>query len=185
MRPLPEKFDELESLLLNYRDTLAQNTGVPFVRLVYHPGEEIECQRRRALLQKTLQQRGIPVQIVSCRDIIFAHYEERDWLDELFAMDRDNRPGLADEIARNARRITTERVLAAAESLGRDGVILLVDTAFLYPYTHLTATLEDVTNRVTPPLCLVIFYPGEVDIDRQLLFLGVRPSGYYRTRDLI
>jgi hypothetical protein len=184
LKPLPQKFDELESLLHGYRDTLAQNAGVPFVRLVYQPGDEAECQRRCALLEQTLQQRGVPVAVVSCRDVIFAHYQERGWLDTLFAMDREQRDGLADEIARNTRRVTTQRVLDAAERLGRDGVIFLVDTAFLYPYVHLTATLEDVTNRITPPQCLVIFYPGEVDIDGQLLFLGVRPSGYYRTRDL-
>lgn len=185
MRPLPERFDELETLLLDYRHTLAQNTGVPFVRLVYHPSEESDCQRHRARLERTLQQKSIPFQVVSCRDIIFGHYQERGWLEALFAMDRDNREGLADEIAMNARRVTTDRVLAAAERLGPDGVIFLVDTAFLYPYTHLTATLEDITNRITPPLCLVIFYPAEIDLDQQLLFLGVRPSGYYRTRDLV
>jgi len=54
-----------------------------------------------------------------------------------------------------------------------------------YPYLHLAPVLEDCTNCITPPLVLVVFYPGEVDVDGQLLFLGVRPSGYYRTRDLI
>ena len=45
MRPLPDKLEELEDLLLNYRDTLAQNTGVPFIRLVYRPDEEVDCRR--------------------------------------------------------------------------------------------------------------------------------------------
>jgi hypothetical protein len=49
----------------------------------------------------------------------------------------------------------------------------------------LALLLDDCTNRITPPLALVVFYPGEVDVDGRLLFLGVRPSGYYRTRDLI
>ena len=55
MRPLPEKFEELEDLLLHHRGTLAQNTGVPFVRLVYRPDEEIECRRQRELLERTLR----------------------------------------------------------------------------------------------------------------------------------
>jgi hypothetical protein len=44
--------------------------------------------------------------------------------------------------------------------------------------------LDGFTNRIVPPMALVIFYPGEVDVDGRLLFLGQRPSGYYRTRDL-
>jgi hypothetical protein len=31
----------------------------------------------------------------------------------------------------------------------------------------------------------VVFYPGTMNIDNQLMFLGKRSSGYYRTRDLV
>ena len=33
-------------------------------------------------------------------------------------------------------------------------------------------------------MVLVVFYPGEVDLDNQLLFLGMRPSGYYQRATL-
>ncbi|MFQ5472306.1 MAG: BREX protein BrxB domain-containing protein [Dehalococcoidia bacterium] len=186
MRPLPEKFDEVEDLLLHHRETLAQNTGVPFIRLVYHPeDEETECRRRRELLERTLRREGVPVEVVSCRGAIFVHYEQRGRLNQLFELEKTESDRLNASIGRYARRELTNRLLAAAERLNGNGVIFLVDVAFVHPYFHLTPVLDDCTNRIAPPLALVVFYPGEVGVDGQLLFLGVRPSGYYRTRDLI
>ena len=185
MRPLPEKFEELEDLLLHHRGTLAQNTGVPFVRLVYRPEEEVECLRRRELLERALRREGIAVETVSCRGAIFAHYERRGRLNQLFELERTEGERLSASIARHARQELTDQLLSAAERLNSDGVIFLVDVAFVYPYLHLTPILDDCINRITPPMALALFYPGEVDVDGRLLFLGVRPSGYYRTRDLI
>lgn len=185
MRPLPNKFEELEDLLLNYRDTMAQNTGVPFIRLVYRPDEEVDCQRRHVSLERALRQKNIAVQVVSCRDIIFAYYEQRGLLDQLFEADKAGETRLAANITTHAQQTLEQQLSAATEQLGRDGVIFLVDTAFLYPYLPLTETLDTFTNRIEPPMALVVFYPGEVDLDNQLLFLGMRASGYYRTRDLI
>ena len=185
MRPLPEKFEELEELLLHHRHTLAQNTGVPFVRLVYRPDEEVECRRLRERLARMLKRDGVRVETVSCRGAIFAHYERRGRLDQLFEMEGIEGDRLSANIARHARQELVHQLLAAAERLNGDGVILLIDAAFIYPYLHLGPVLDDCTNRITPPMALALFYPGEVDVDGRLLFLGVRPSGYYRTRDLI
>jgi hypothetical protein len=185
LRPLRQKFEELEDLLLHHRRTLAQNTGVPFVRLIYRPDEEAPCQRFREPLARTLEREKVVVETVSCRGVIFTHYEQQGRLDRLFELEQTEGERLSAHIARRARRELTERLIGAAERLPGDGVIFLVDVAFLYPYLHLSPVLDACTNRITPPLALVIFYPGEVDVDRQLLFLGQRPSGYYRTRDLI
>lgn len=185
MKPLQEKFEELEELLLHHRRTLAQNTGVPFVRLVYQPEEEVECRRLRQRLARTLKREGVSVETVSCRGAIFAHYERRERLNQLFELERTEEDRLSVSIARHGRREVTNQLLAAAERLKGDGVVFLDDVAFLYPYLHLAPVLEDCTNCITPPLALAAFYPGEVDVDGRLLFLGVRPSGYYRTRDLV
>lgn len=184
MRPLPEKFEELEELLLHHRATLAQNTGVPFVRLVYRPEKEVECRRRRELLEKVLKQKGTAVERISCREVIFTHYERHGRLDQLFELERTERDRLSASIAKRARQELVNQLLAAAERLKGDGVIFLVDAAFVYPYLRLAPVLDDCINRITPPMALIIFYPAEVDVDGQVLFLGMRPSGYYRTRDL-
>jgi hypothetical protein len=144
LRPLRENLGELDDLLLNHRRTLDQNTGVPFVRLVYRSEEEPRCQ-----MESTEGER------------------------------------LSDHIAQRAHQELTNRLLAAVERLGEDGVIFLTETAFAYPYLSPSSVLEDCTNCIIPPMALVVFYPGEVDVDKRLLFLGQRPSGYYRTRDLV
>lgn len=185
MKPLLKKFDELEDLLLNHRTHLDQNTGVPFVRLVYQPEQEVECQRLTRSLARTLKQKGITVETVSCRGVIFAYYEETGRLEQLFELESTEGDRLGQYIAKRAREELVGRILSAVERLGDDGVILLTETAFAYPYLSLSSVLEDCTNRITAPMALVVFYPSEVDVDQRLLFLGQRPSGYYRTRDLI
>ena len=185
MRPLRENFEELEDLLLNHRRTLDQNTGVPFVRLVYRPEEEPKCHRLWQSLARTLEQKGVPVETVSCRDVIFAYYERTGRLEQLFEMESTEGQRLSDHIAQRAHQELTGRLMAAVERLGEDGVIFLTETALAYPYLSLSSVLEDCTTCIIPPMALVVFYPGEVDVDKRLLFLGQRPSGYYRTRDLI
>ena len=185
MRPLLGKFDELEDLLLNYRHQLDQNTGVPFVRLVYRPQQEVRCQQLTQSLARTLKQKGIPVETVSCRGAIFTYYEETGRLEQLFELEATEGNRLNEYITRRAREELSDRLLSAAEHLRDDGVILLTETPFAYPYLSVSAVLEDCTNCIAPPMALVVLYPGEVDIDGRLLFLGQRPSGYYRTRDLI
>jgi hypothetical protein len=185
LRPLPQKFEELEDLLLHHRRTLAQNTGVPFIRLVYWPDEEVACQRFREALARTLEREGVAVETVSCRGVIFTRYEQKGRLSQLFELERTGGERLSASITRHARQELRDRLVSAAERLHGDGAIFLVDAAFLYPYLHLSPVLEACTNRITPPLALVVFYPGQVDVDGRLLFLGQRPSGYYRTRDLV
>mgnify|MGYP001040886690 CR=1 FL=1 len=185
MRPLLQKFDELEDLLLNYRAQLDQNTGVPFVRLVYEPEQEIECRRLTSSLARTLDKKGVSVETISCRGVIFTYYEESGRLQQLFELESTEGERLDEYITKRAREELNKRLLRAVEGLGDDGVILLTETSFVYPYLSLSSVLEDCTNRIMPPMALVVFYPGEIDIDGRLLFLGQRPSGYYRTRDLI
>jgi len=185
LRPLPDKFEELEKLLLHSRDTLAQNAGVPFIRLVYRPEEEQACCHQRETLARVLVDRGIPVETVSCRGAFFAHYERLGRLDRLFELAETNPDWLERNIGQHARKEMVSQLLAAAATLGSDGVIFMVDTAFTYPYLSLAGVLHDVTNQIVPPMALVLFYPGELSVDGELLLLGRRPSGVYRTIDLM
>lgn len=180
-----DKFDELEDLLTQHRRTLAQNTGVPFIRLVYQAEEEYPCQRLRETLARTLAQKQVTVKTVSCCGAVFTHYEERGRLEQLFELEQTGTERLSANIARHARRELDRRLASTIEGLKGDGVIFLVDTAFAYPYFQLGPVLDACTNLITPPMALVVFYPGEVDANGRLMFLGQRLSGYYRTRDLI
>jgi hypothetical protein len=185
LRSLQDKFDELEGLLLHHRSDLGQHSGVPFIRLVHRPDEEVACQRFRAALARTLRREKVAVETVSCRTAMFDYYERRGLLEDLYALERAGDEQLADHIAQRGHESLTAELLAAARRLPGDGVILLVDVAFLYPYLHLGGVLDACTNAIVPPVAMVVFYPAEIDVDRGLLFLGKRPSGYYRMRDLI
>ena len=109
----------------------------------------------------------------------------RGRIEQLFELETSDGDQLASGIGRHAREELVKRLLAAVTHLSGDGVILLSDLAFAYPYLQLAPVLDDCTNHIRSPLALVILYPGDIDLEGQLLFLGVRPSGYYRTRDLI
>ncbi len=185
MRPLQDKFDELETLLLHHRDTLAQNTGVPFLRLVYRPEEEESCGRQRDTLIRVLESQGIPAVTVSCKGAIFAHYERQGRLERLFELEKTEPEWLQRSMGPHARKEMVERLLQAADRLPGDGIIFVVDTALVYPYLSLAGVLHDITNQITSPTALVLFYPGEVSVDGELLLLGRRASGTYRTRDLV
>lgn len=185
MQPLRDKFEALEQMLLRHRRTLAQSNGVPFVRLVYEPEAETECRRYRDALRRVLARESVAVRTVTCRGVIFTHYEARGRLDRLFEVEQTEPDAVADHITRRAGPALEARVMAAVEALGEDGVIFLEDVAHLYPYLQLGPVLEACVNRIRPPMALVVFYPGELDVDGNLLFLGQRPSGYYRARDLI
>jgi hypothetical protein len=185
LRPLPEKFDELETLLLYHRRTLGQSIGAPFIRLVYEPDEAIACQRHRRRTARVLEEREhIPVRTVSCRGAIFAHYEERGRLDALFAFSPAEVAEVSGAMANYASDELEARVLEASRALGDDGVIFLTDVAFLYPYVQLGGVLEACIDHIRAPKALVFFYPATVDVNNTLWFLGRRRSGYYRARTL-
>jgi len=175
----------LERWLLRDRALLSQHTGVPFVRLVYQPAEEADCIRRRDVLRRALEGRGVRVEAVSCRDVIFAHYERRGRLEQLFELEATAGPELLESIASHASQELTSRMMRAVKLLGSDGVVFVTDVTFLYPYLHLGPILDNCTNCIRPPMALAVFYPGELNLEGRVMFLGVRPTAYYRTRDLI
>jgi hypothetical protein len=185
LRPLRDKFNELEELLLHHRHNLDQSTGVPFIRLVYAPDQEVECRRRWQSLANVLQHKGLPLEIISCKGLIFEYYERRRRLEQLYTLEQEKPKEISRHIAKRASEALQGQLLAAGERLREDGIIFLVDAAFAYPYIHLGPALEACTNHIRPPTALVVFYPGEVEGDDTLLFMGKRPSGYYRARDLI
>ena len=71
---------------------------------------------------------------MSCRDVIFAYYEQRGLLDQLFEADKAGESCLAANITAHAEQTLDRQLFDAIQQLGHDGVIFLVDTAFLYPY---------------------------------------------------
>jgi hypothetical protein len=181
---LIEKFTELEKLILGQRQTLHLHAGVPFVLLVYHPDEERRCREEQAHLQTKLADAGLTVREISVETFIFDHYAEIGLLDKIFDKEPTQPESVYRDLARHYRPALVEHIIQAAEELAdQDAVLLLTQTAHLYPFVRVSNLLEDLENRVKLPL--VVFYPGE-ELDGELRFLCLEnsdgPHTKYRAR---
>lgn len=178
---LSEKFDELERLLglrstesLALRDMLALYFGVPFILLIYDPGEERLCQARRQELAERLRTRGQPVHEIGLGSFIFDYYRKKGQLERLFALDRERPRELGRMIAAVYRPVLVERIVAEAGSGEEEAVVFLHEVACLYPFVRVCNLLTDLENRLRQTL--VVFYPGS-ERDGRLMFLNMEEEG--------
>ena len=182
MKPLREKFEELAELLISQRDNLAQGTGVPFVRLLYHPDEELDARELTKLLIQKLESAGCTPIEIRCGEYPYRYYQKRKQL-ELRLKTAEERPGQAlDEMGRHAEEDLLADIIQQAEIASDKTVILLTETGMLYPFAQFSGILQGCENKVFVPL--VIIYPATVD-GKTILFMGKREPGYYRTRDIV
>ena len=181
MRPLQEKFEELCELLIHHRESLAQGTGVPFVRLIYRPDEERECRRLTEVLRERLKNAGLTSHEIKCGELPFKYYVQKGQLElRLKTAEADPKPA-SDEMGKRAEAELLSAIISYADKAGPSGNIIISETAMLYPFAHLSGVLAGCENKVNIPL--VILYPAIITEDR-ILFVGKRETGYYRTRDL-
>ena len=182
MKQLREKFEELADLLITHRDTLSQGTGVPFVRLLYHPDEELDVRELTRLLKQKLEKAGfLPVEI-RCGEYPFKYYQQKNRLELRLSTAEEHPAQSADEMGKHAEDDLLEEIIRQAEHASEKTVIILSETGLLYPFAQLSGILQGCENKVHVPL--VILYPATVD-GKKILFMGKREPGYYRTRDII
>ena len=184
MSSLPDKFAELERLLLNRRRTLALHAGVPFVLLTYDPYQERLCRDEQAHLKTKLTDAGLIVREIPVERFIFDHYAEIGLLDTIFEKEPSQPDAVYRDLAKNYRPALAQHIIQLAEELeGQDAVLLLTSVAHLYPFVRVANLLEALENRVKLPL--VVFYPGE-ELDGELRFLCKEnsdgPHTKYRAR---
>lgn len=184
MSSLADKFMELERLLRHDRQTLALHAGVPFLLLIYDPAEEHRCNEERAHLRVKLEDAGLYMHEISVKTFMFDHYAEIGLLETMFEKEQRQPEPVYRDIAKHYRPALVQHIIGIAESLSAaDTVIFLTDVAHLYPFVRVANLLEDLENRVQPPL--VVFYPG-IEIDGELRFLGLEnadgPHTKYRAR---
>ncbi len=184
MSSLQDKFVELERLLLKDRETLALHAGVPFLLLIYDPEAERSCREEQAHLRVKLTDAGLNVCELSVKTFIFDHYAAIGLLDAIFEKEQHQPDPVYRDLAKHYRPALVQHIIETAEQLpANDTVIFLTDVVHLYPFVRVANLLEDLENRVQPPL--VVFYPG-VEIDGELRFLGLEnadgPHTKYRAR---
>jgi len=182
LKPLREKFEELAELLLTHRDTLSQGTGVPFVRLLYRPEEELDVRELTVLLKQKLEKAGnVPVEI-QCGNYPFDFYQQKKQLDLRLSTAEAHPSQAVIEMGKRAEADLLNEIIRQAESASEKTVIILSETGLLYPFAQLSGVLLGCENNVHVPL--VILYPATVD-EKKILFMGKREPGYYRTRDIM
>ena len=168
--PLREKFEELAALLITQRDNLAQGTGVPFVRLLYLPEEELEARELTKLLKQKLEKAGcIPVEIRS-GEYPFRYYQQKKQLELRLSTAEQHPTQATDEMGKHAEEDLLAEIIKHAEAATSDKTILLLtETGMLYPFAQLSGILQGCENKVHVPL--VIMYPATVE-EKKILFMG-------------
>jgi len=184
MPSLVDKFVELERLLLNDRETLALHAGVPFLLLIYDPEDERRCREEQEHLRVKLTDAGLHVCEISVKTFIFDHYAELGLLDKIFEKELREPDPVYRDLAKHYRPALVKHIIGIAGGVqAADTVLFLTDVAHLYPFVRVANLLEDLENRVQPPL--VVFYPG-IEQDGELRFLGLEnadgPHTKYRAR---
>jgi len=182
LKQLRDKFDELAELLLTHRDSLAQGTGVPFVRLLYHPDEELEARELTKLLTKKLAKAGYAPVEIRCGETPFKYYQQKNLLELRLKTAEDHPAQATDEMGKHAEENLLAEIIRQAESANDKTIILLTETGLLYPFAQLSGILLGCENKVHVPL--VVLYPATVE-EGNVLFMGKREPGYYRTRDIL
>ena len=182
MKPLREKFEELAELLITHRDTLSQGTGVPFVRLLYRPDEELDVRELTGLLKQKLVKAGYSPVEIHCGDFPFRFYQQKNRLELRLSTAEEHPAQSADEMGKHAEAELLAEIIGQAEIANERTILILSETGLLYPFAQLSGILQGCENKVHVPL--VILYPATVD-EKRILFMGKREPGYYRTRDII
>ena len=88
----------------------------------------------------------------------------------------------ADEMGKHAEEDLLAEIIRQAEAANDKTIILLTETGLLYPFAQLSGILLGCENKVHVPL--VVLYPATIE-EGNVLFMGKREPGYYRTRDIM
>ena len=177
-----DKFNELETMLLEQRHLLGLHSGVPFVILIYDPYEERRCRARQIELREKLEFNRVHVIEHELNNFIFDYYANKGQLERIFDLDRD--PGRREElrqmIAGVYERELVNQILDGVKDADPEGsVIFLTGVASMYPFARVSNLLTALENRVNVPL--VVFYPGS-ERNGKLSFLNQEPHVGYRAR---
>jgi hypothetical protein len=152
LKQLRDKFDELTELLLTHRDSLAQGTGVPFVRLLYHPDEELEVRELTKRLTQKVEKAGYLLVEIRCSEYPFKYYQKKKQLELRLKTAEEHPAEAANEMGRHAEEDLLAEIIRQAESATDKTVLLLTETGLLYPFAQLSGILLGCENKVHIPL---------------------------------
>jgi len=173
------KFSELQTKLLGDHHLIGQAIGVPFLLLLYPPGEEAAIRREAATLAMVLRTRGIEVTEIDCAILVLETIESRGELGRIIQAERRDSnvlpelglgPVIADALV--------ARVRAAAGAMQKPCVVFLTRLAGVHPFAIPPMLQERMAGTVTIPV--VFFVPAEPLDESHYLFMGSEKTLRYR-----
>lgn len=176
---LQEKFDQLEDLLLNHRESIGIHNGVPFIMLIYNPEKENECQKKIQNLQEKIESKNSRVLNIAMNLLIFEQLEKSGDLEHIFEFDKDEPKPVREELFNRCKLFLKDYILNEIDSKIPD-IVFVTNVSGLYPYYRVSNLLSSLEKEIRIPF--VVFYPGEMKDDK-LYFMGELESNeYYRAQ---
>lgn len=176
---LQNKFDQLEDLLLNHRESIGLHNGVPFLMVIYNAEKELECRKCIQNIKEKLESRSLQVLNIPINLMIFDNLEKEGHLEDIFDYDEDQPLEVRKELYGRCKLVLKPFILDKMEENLSD-IVFLTNVAGLYPYYRISNLLTSLEKEITIPF--VVFYPGEIKDDK-LYFMGELESNeYYRAQ---
>jgi len=176
---LQDKFNQLEDLLLNHRESIGIHNGVPFIMLIYSPENEIECRKKIENIAEKLESKNLNVLSIPINIAIFDYLKKEGILDQIIEFDEDSPKEVREELFNRCKFFLKDYIINNIQSNSPD-IVLVTNVAGLYPYYRVSNLLTSLEKDVKVPF--VVFYPGDVKDDK-LFFMGeVESNEYYRAQ---
>ncbi len=143
---------------------------------IYPPEDEHAFRRQYALLTKELAAKGVPHVCLPLRRLAFEHLERRGLLEKTFRLEFGDPAGQRQSLAGMLHRELVARLRSTAEA-HPGAIVLLQQTAALYPWVSYSAVLEEIETDIDN--AVVVPFPGTED-GPLLHFLGAKDGYNYR-----
>jgi hypothetical protein len=177
---LDKKLAELEHRLLTGHEHIGRGVGVPFLLMLYPPGEELRVRRDLSSLVAKLRSEGRQVEVIDCHEVLLDYLNRSGELERAIRAEKRN-PGTLRQfsIGEPLAEALVERVLTAQHQMSGLGVLVFTRLGAVYPFLLPPIIQERLAGRrVNVPVVFLV--PAEEDNGGDYLFLGIERARRYR-----
>jgi len=177
---LDKKLAELEHRLLTGHGQIGRGVGVPFLLVLYPPGEELRVRRDMSSLVAKLRAEGRQVEVIDCNQVLLDYLHHTGELQRAIRAEKRH-PGSLNElgIGEPLAEELVKRVVTAQQQMAGPGVVVFTRLGALHPFLLPPIIQERLAGRrVNVPVVFLV--PAEDDNGGDYLFLGVEKVRRYR-----
>jgi Domain of unknown function (DUF1788) len=177
---LDKKFAELEHRLLTGHEQIGRGVGVPFLLVLYPPGEELRVRRDISSLVAKLRSKGRQVEVIDCHEVLLDYLNHSGELERIIRAEKRNLGALRQfNIGEPLAEALVEQVLRAQQQMSGLGVVVFTRLGAVYPFLLPPIIQERLAGRrVNVPVVFLV--PAEDDNGGDYLFLGIEKARRYR-----